>query len=79
MPDLSTDQPLFIFHQGSAPLLISFPHVGTHLPPALAAGLLINVPADKVIRLLPPLTFSADEAQELVARLSVLIRDFLAS
>ena len=39
MPDLSTDQPLFIFHQGSAPLLISFPHVGTHLPPALAARL----------------------------------------
>lgn len=45
----------------------------------LEAGLLINVTADRVVRLLPPLTFSADEAQELVARLSVLIRDFLAS
>jgi acetylornithine/N-succinyldiaminopimelate aminotransferase len=46
---------------------------------ALEAGLLINVTADKVVRLLPALTFSADEARELVARLSVLIRNFLAS
>lgn len=46
---------------------------------ALEAGLLINVTADKVIRLLPALTFSADEGRELVARLSVLIHNFLAS
>lgn len=46
---------------------------------SLAAGLLINVTADKVVRLLPPLTFSADEGRELVARLSTLIRDFLAA
>ncbi len=46
---------------------------------ALEAGLLINVTADKVVRLLPALTFSADEARELVARLSVLIHNFLAS
>jgi acetylornithine aminotransferase len=45
----------------------------------LNAGLLINVTADKVVRLLPPLTFSADEGRELVSRLSVLIRDFLAA
>ncbi len=45
----------------------------------LDAGLLINVTADKVVRLLPPLTFSAEEGRELVARLSVLIRDFLAA
>ncbi|APW36475.1 N-formylglutamate deformylase [Rhodoferax koreense] len=32
-----TDQPAFRFHQGSAPLLISMPHVGTHVPPAIAA------------------------------------------
>ncbi|MCM8594845.1 aspartate aminotransferase family protein [Accumulibacter sp.] len=44
---------------------------------ALAAGLLINVTADTVVRLLPPLTFSADEGRELVARLAPLIRDFL--
>ena len=30
-------------------------------------------------RLLPPLTFSADEARELVARLAKLIGDFLAA
>ena len=45
----------------------------------LDAGLIINVTADKVVRLLPPLTFSVEEGRELVARLSVLIRDFLAA
>ena len=43
----------------------------------LDAGLLINVTAEKVIRLLPPLTFSADEGRQLVSRLSPLILDFL--
>ena len=46
---------------------------------ALEAGLLINVTADKVVRLLPALTFSPDEGRELVARLSLLIRSFLGS
>lgn len=46
---------------------------------ALEAGLLINVTADRVVRLLPALTFSAEEGRELVRRLSVLIRNFLAS
>jgi len=46
---------------------------------ALEAGLLINVTADKVVRLLPALTFSMDEGRELVARLTLLIRNFLAS
>jgi len=45
----------------------------------LDAGLLINVTADKVVRLLPSLNFSAEEGHELVARLSVLIRDFLSA
>src|SRR5574343_1062402 len=45
---------------------------------ALAAGLLINVTSDKVIRLLPPLTFSEAEARELVERVVPLIKDFLA-
>jgi acetylornithine aminotransferase len=45
----------------------------------LEAGLLINVTADKVVRLLPPLTFSADEGRELVNRLSALIRSFVAA
>ena len=43
----------------------------------LDAGLLINVTADKVVRLLPPLNFSTEEGRELVSRLSQLIRDFL--
>ncbi|MCW5321205.1 N-formylglutamate deformylase [Verminephrobacter aporrectodeae subsp. tuberculatae] len=29
----------FIFHQGTQPLLLSMPHTGTHVPPALAARL----------------------------------------
>lgn len=45
----------------------------------LDAGILINVTAEKVVRLLPPLIFSAEEGLELVARLSVLIRDFLSA
>ena len=44
---------------------------------ALSIGLLINVTAEKVIRLLPPLTFSEEESKELVARLAELIHDFL--
>ena len=44
---------------------------------ALDDGLLINVTADTVVRLLPPLVMNQDEAQQLVDRLSVLIRDFL--
>jgi hypothetical protein len=34
-----TTEPPFRFCQGSRPLLISMPHVGTHVPPALAARL----------------------------------------
>ncbi len=44
---------------------------------ALAAKLLINVTADKVVRLLPPLVIKQDEAQELVKRLSAVIKEFL--
>ena len=46
---------------------------------ALAAGLLINVTADKVIRLLPPLIMNAVEAEELVTRLVPLVKDFLSA
>ena len=46
---------------------------------ALAAGLLINVTADKVVRLLPPLIFSESEARELVDRSAPLIKEFLAA
>ncbi len=44
---------------------------------ALAAKVLINVTAEKVIRLLPPLVMNKYEAEELVARLAPLILEFL--
>jgi acetylornithine aminotransferase len=46
---------------------------------ALAAGLLINVTHDTVIRMLPPLILSADEADLIVERLAPLISAFLQS
>ncbi len=45
---------------------------------ALQQGLLINVTAERVIRLLPPLILSDQQAAQLVAILSRLIREFLA-
>ncbi len=44
----------------------------------LEAGIVINVTADKVIRLLPPLVFGDAESRELVARLAPLVKAFLA-
>ncbi len=46
---------------------------------ALAAGLLINVTADRVVRLLPPLVMSDAEGAELVAMLVPLIKEFLGA
>jgi acetylornithine aminotransferase len=46
---------------------------------ALARGLLINVTADSVVRLLPPLVFSTEEAVQLLDILCPLIEDFLKS
>ena len=46
---------------------------------ALAAGLLINVTQDRVIRLLPPLIINAAEADQIVARLAPLVRAFLGT
>ena len=46
---------------------------------ALNAGLLINVTAERVVRLLPALNFNADEGRELVERLAPLIHAFLTS
>jgi acetylornithine/N-succinyldiaminopimelate aminotransferase len=45
---------------------------------ALAEGLLLNVTTDKVVRLLPPLIMTDSEAEELVDRVSVLIKKFLS-
>ncbi len=41
------------------------------------AGLLLNVTADSVIRLLPALTINAQEAEEIVNRLAPIVRQFL--
>jgi acetylornithine aminotransferase len=46
---------------------------------ALDTKLLINVTADKVVRLLPPLVMNEAEANELVQRLAVIIKAFLSS
>ncbi|WP_395699610.1 aspartate aminotransferase family protein [Aquabacterium sp.] len=46
---------------------------------AKEASLLISVTADSVIRLLPALILSADEADQIVSRLVPLVRNFLAS
>jgi acetylornithine/N-succinyldiaminopimelate aminotransferase len=45
---------------------------------ALEAGLVINVTADNVVRLLPPLVMSEKEGQMVVERLTPLVRTFLA-
>jgi acetylornithine/N-succinyldiaminopimelate aminotransferase len=42
---------------------------------ALAEGVLINVTRDNVVRLLPPLVLSDEEADELVARVSRVINN----
>jgi acetylornithine aminotransferase len=44
---------------------------------ALAQGLLINVTAERVLRLLPPLILSDEQCDQLAADLCVLVGDFL--
>jgi acetylornithine/N-succinyldiaminopimelate aminotransferase len=46
---------------------------------ALEKGLLINVTADSVVRLLPPLILNDGEADQIVARLAPLIKTFLST
>lgn len=46
---------------------------------AAEAGLLISVTADRVVRLVPPLILSADEAAQVVEMLCPLIKQFLAA
>ena len=45
---------------------------------ALGQGLLINVTADSVVRLLPPLVMNTEEADQLIRELSQLIVQFLS-
>ena len=46
---------------------------------ALQSGLLINVTASKVIRLLPPLILSDEQAERIINDLSALVKSFLNS
>jgi acetylornithine/N-succinyldiaminopimelate aminotransferase len=50
---------------------------GVLMTRALQAGLLISVTADRTIRLVPPLVITADEIDEIVARLCPLIKGLL--
>ena len=50
---------------------------GVLLRRACDAGLLLSVTADSVVRLVPPLILSADEADRIVAILAPLIKQFL--
>ena len=51
----TTTEPAFRFRQGTRPLLISMPHVGTHVPGALLARF-----TEEARRLRPDITFGAD-------------------
>ena len=51
---------------------------GELLGQACERGLLLSVTADRVVRLVPPLILSADEAKQIVAILVPLIKQFLA-
>ena len=51
---------------------------GVLLQRAADAGLMISVTAERVVRLLPPLILSADEARQIAAILCPLIKAFLA-
>jgi len=51
---------------------------GALLTQGLEAGLLFSVTADRVVRLLPPLILTHDEAREIAARLLPLIKGLLA-
>jgi acetylornithine/N-succinyldiaminopimelate aminotransferase len=52
---------------------------GALVQQALAARVLINVTAERVVRLLPPLIMSDDEADQIMDRVGSLVQDFLAS
>jgi acetylornithine aminotransferase len=51
---------------------------GELLGRAAQAGLMLSVTAERVIRLVPPLILSADEAAQMVAILAPLVKNFLA-
>ena len=44
---------------------------------ALASGILISIQAEKVIRLLPPLIISDDEAEQIITRVTALVKNYV--
>ncbi len=50
---------------------------GELMQQALQQGLLLNVTAEKVVRLLPPLIISDDQATEIIQKVTTLIKDFI--
>jgi acetylornithine aminotransferase len=50
---------------------------GELLTRAAHAGLMLSVTAERVVRLVPPLILSAEEAAQIVAILAPLVREFL--
>jgi acetylornithine/N-succinyldiaminopimelate aminotransferase len=52
---------------------------GVIMNQALEAGLLLSVTADSVIRLVPPLIITVEEADEIVAILAPIVKKFLAA
>ena len=55
--------------------VLSFEQLQELVTSALEEGLLINVTRDNVVRLLPPLTLSDQEADELVTRVARVINN----
>jgi acetylornithine aminotransferase len=51
---------------------------GELVPMALERGLIINVTADNVVRLVPPLTFNFEHADLLLSNLTPLLREFVS-
>ena len=66
-------------YRGERGVLMVLEDVTERVRLAQDAGLLINVTAERVIRLLPPLVLSDDEARGLVAILVPVIRGFLGA
>lgn len=52
---------------------------GVLMARATEHGLLLSVTSERVVRLLPALTFTTADAQTLVSMLAPMIRDFLAN
>ncbi len=50
---------------------------GDLMQQALEQGLLLNVAAEKVVRLLPPLIISDDQATEIIQKVTTLIKNFI--